>query len=90
MKEETIYIEMLDEGTRVFTPVPSLHLGGRYYRVLEHNETDYGMLRFEAGTYVLCLPTKFSDSKDLVPLAYCEVSKKEAEYISKTSGKNDS
>lgn len=82
MKESTIYIELLDEGVRVFVPVPSLHLGGGYYKVLEHNRIDYGVLRFEAETYVLCLPTKFSGNENLVPLAYCKVSKEEAEYVS--------
>ncbi len=82
MKEAIIYIELLDEGTRVFAPVPSLHLGERYYKVLEHNRPDYGVLRFEAGTYVFCLPTKLSGDENLVPLAYCEVSKEETECIS--------
>ena len=79
MKEATIYIELLDEGIRVFAPVPSLHLGERYYKVLEHNRADYGVLRFEAGTYVLCLPTELLGGENLVPVAYCEVSKEEAE-----------
>lgn len=87
MKEAIIYIELLDEGVRVFAPVPSLHLGGRYYKVLEHNKPDYGILRFEAGTYVLCLPTKLLGTDELVPLAYCEVSKEEAEHISNHSSK---
>jgi hypothetical protein len=78
MKETEIYIELLDEGVRVFAPVPALHLGGRYYKVLEHNRSDYGVLHFEAGTYVLCLPTKLIGDENLVPLAYCEVSKEEA------------
>lgn len=79
MQEATIYIELLDEGIRTFAPVPSLHLGGRYYKTLDHNRADYGLLRFEAGTYVLCLPTKLSGD-EFVPLAYCEVTKEEAEY----------
>ena len=81
MEETTIYIEMFDEAVRVFVPVPSLHLGDRYYKVLRHTRADYEALRFEAGTYVLCLPTKLSGADDLVPLAYCEVSKEEAEHI---------
>ncbi len=87
MKEATIYIELLDEGTRVFAPVPSLHLGGRYYKVLEHNRSDYGILRFEIGAYVLCLLSKFSADENLVPVAYCEVSKEEAEYVSSNLSK---
>jgi hypothetical protein len=87
VKETTIYIELLDEGVRVFAPVPALHLGGRYYKVLQHNRNDYGMLRFEAGIYVLCLPTKLEGDENLVPLAYCEVSKEEAEYISSNLNK---
>jgi hypothetical protein len=81
VEEATIYMELLDEGTRVFAPVPALHLGGRYYKVLEHNRSDYGTLRFETGMYVLCLLTKLS-KENLVPLAYCEVTKEEAEYMS--------
>ncbi|HEX8638477.1 MAG TPA: hypothetical protein VF692_10465, partial [Pyrinomonadaceae bacterium] len=80
-----IYIELLDEGTRVFAPVPAIHLGGRYYKVLEHNRADYGVLRFNPGTFVLCLPCKLSVNENLVPLAYCEVSKEEAEYMSLNS-----
>ena len=81
MQEETIYIELLDESARVFAPVLAEHLGGRYYKVLEHNRADYGTLRFEVGTYVLCLPTKLSGGNELVPLAYCAVDKEEAEYM---------
>lgn len=89
MNEEVIYIELLDEGVRVFAPVPALHLGERYYKVLQHNKRDYGVLRFEVGTYVLCcLPTKLSGEENLVPLAYCEVSKEEAEYVSANSSEN--
>ena len=80
MEKTTIYIELLDEGVRVFAPVSALHLGGRYYKVLEYNKEDYKP-RFEAGTYVLCLPTKLSGD-ELVSLAYCEVSREEAEYMS--------
>lgn len=82
MQKETIYIELLDEGTRVFAPVLAEHLGGRYYKILEHNRADYGVLRFEVGTYVLCLLTKFSAENELVPLAYCAVDKEEAEHMS--------
>ena len=81
MQETIIYIEMFDEAVRVFVPVPSLHLGDRYYKVLKHNRADYESLRFEAGTYVLCLPTKLSGD-ELVLLAYCEVNQEEAEYAS--------
>ncbi len=80
MKEATIYIELLDEEIRVFAPVVAMHLGGRYYKVLEHR-TDDEKLRFETGTYVLCLLSKLSGNEMLVPVAYCEVSKEEAEYV---------
>jgi hypothetical protein len=80
MQEESIYIELLDEGVRVFAPVPALHLGERYYKVLEFDR-DYYKPRFEEGTYVLCLPTKLLGDENFVPLAYCEVSKEEAEYV---------
>ena len=81
MQKATIFIELLDEGARVFAPVQAEHLGGRYYKVLEHNQGEF-YPRFAAGTYVLCLPTKLSRD-ELVPLAYCEVDKEEAEYMSK-------
>ena len=84
MQKATIYIELLDEGTRVFAPVPAEHLGGRYYKVLKHNQIEF-YPRFEAGTYVLCLPTKLSVGNELVPLAYCEIDKEEAEYMSSSS-----
>lgn len=76
-------MELLNEGTRVFAPVSALHLGGRYYKVLEldENRKDSQTLRFEAGKYVLCLLTELSE-ENLVPLAYCEVTKEEAEYMS--------
>lgn len=86
MEETIIYIEMFDEAVRVFVPVPSLHLRDRYYKVLEHHRSDYETLRFETGTYVLCLPTKLLGTDELVPLAYCEVSKEEAEYSSSVLG----
>lgn len=87
MSEEIIYIELLDEGVRVFAPVPALHLGDRYYKVLEHNRNDYGDLRFKVGTYVFCPLTKFPNTENLVPLAYCEVGREEAEYMTNLEGK---
>ena len=81
MNKEIIYIELIDEGTRVFAPVPAEHLGGRYYKILEYERDDIRPC-FEAGTFVLCLPTKLEEDEDLISLAYCEVSKEEAEYIS--------
>jgi hypothetical protein len=81
MEETIIYVEMFDEAVRVFVPVPSLHLGDRYYKVLEHNRSDYETLRFETGIHVFCLPTKLIGTEELVPLAYCEVSKEEAESM---------
>ena len=86
MQEATIYIELLNEGTRVFVPVSALHLGGRYYKVLDYDRSDYETLRFDIGTYVLCLPTKLS-VEEPVPLAYCEVTKEEAEYVSSNLSK---
>jgi hypothetical protein len=80
MQETTIYVELL-EGTIVFAPVPALHLGERYYKILEHNREDYDTLRFNTGTYVLCLLSKLSVNENLVPVAYCEVNKEQVEYI---------
>ncbi len=88
MQEKTIYVELL-EGTIVFAPVPALHLGDRYYKILEHNREDYDTLRFNVGTYVFCLSSKFSENESLVPVAYCEVSKEQAEYISRSSRKEN-
>ena len=31
MQETIIYIELLNEGTRVFAPFSAIHLGDRYY-----------------------------------------------------------
>lgn len=81
MQETNIYIELLKEGTIVFAPVPALHLGSRYYKVLEHNREDYETLRFNTGTYVMCLPAKFSSDENLVSVAYCEVNKEDVECI---------
>ena len=80
MQETTVYVELL-EGTIVFAPVPALHLGERYYKILEHNREDYDTLRFNTGTYVLCLLSKLSVNENLVPVAYCEVSREQVEYI---------
>ena len=79
MEKTTIYTELLDEGVRVFAPVLALHLGGRYYKVPKYDREGIKP-RFDEGTYVLCLPTKFSGD-EFVSLAYCEVSREEAECM---------
>lgn len=87
MQETNVWVELLDEGVTVFAPVPALHLGGRYYKILENNRPDYKPL-FGTGTFVFCLLSKFSTHENLVPVAYCEVSRGEAEYISANPKEN--
>jgi hypothetical protein len=81
MEETTIYVELLEEGTIVFAPVPALHLGQSFYKILEHNRNDYDKLRFQAGTFVFCLLSKFSGDENLVPVAYCEIGRNQGEVI---------
>lgn len=73
MQETTVYVELLDEGTIVFAPVPAVLVGGHCYKILEPKETDDIILRFNSGTYVYCFLSKFSDDENLVPVAYCEI-----------------
>lgn len=81
MEQATIYVELFDEGVRVFAPVPALYLGERYYKILEHNREGDETLRFNSGTYVFCLLSKFSANENLVPVAYCEVSEQEVQSL---------
>ncbi len=86
MQETTIYVELL-EGTIVFAPVPARRLGERFYKNLEHNRTEYDTLCFNTGTYVLCLLSELSVDENLVPVAYCEISKEQVEYVLSNSSK---
>jgi hypothetical protein len=82
MQETTIYVELMDEGTIVFVPVLAVHLGERFYKILEHKRADDEKLRFDMGTFVFCLLSKFSGDENLVPVTYCEVNKELTENVS--------
>ena len=73
MQETTIYVELLDEGTIVFAPVPAVLAGKHCHKILEPKAADENMLRFSPGAYVYCLLSKFSDDENLVPVTYCEI-----------------
>ena len=52
MQETTIYVELLDEGTIVFAPVPAEHLEGNSYKILKLSAPNDYSFRFKEGTYV--------------------------------------
>ena len=82
MEKTKIYVEIIEGSAEpVFTEVPALYLGKRFYKIAEHSREDYDTLRFNTGTYVVCLVTQFQPSEDLVPVAYCEISQEAVEYI---------
>jgi hypothetical protein len=80
--ETVIYVE-LEEGssTPVFAPVSAIHLGKNFYKIIEHQRKDYDALRFSTGTYVVCLLSQLSVSKNLIPVAYCEIEEAAVKYI---------
>lgn len=80
--ETEIYVE-LEEGsaTPVFAPVPAIHLGKNFYKIIEHQRKDYDSLRFNTGTFVVCLLSQLWMDKDLVRVAYCEISEEAVKYI---------
>lgn len=86
MSETEIYVE-LEEGsaTPVFAAVAAIHLGQKFYRILEHNRRDYDALRFNVGTYVFCLTAEIKGN--LMPVAYSEISQEAVEYILSNSQK---
>lgn len=53
---ETIYVELLEEGVRVWRPVPAENLGGSFYRIgNEHRPEEFAEVwRFPTGTIVRC------------------------------------
>lgn len=79
--ETVVYVELTDEGTVVFAPIPAIKLGERIYKLLEHNRPDYESLKFIPGTFVYCLMTKFDNNENLVPLAYSDISEEAVAYI---------
>lgn len=83
MNETEIYVELLDEGATVFGLVPAIHLGKRFYKIIKSDRLDYKP-KFGEGIYVMCLMSQFEEGKNLFPVAYCEVSKEEAEYLAKS------
>lgn len=77
-----IYVELIEGSAEpMFTPVPAVHLGKRFYKILEHGRRDYDTLRFNTGTYVVCFFTKFENADELLPMAYCDIPQEAVEYI---------
>ncbi len=84
--ETIIYVEIEEgSGVPVFAPVPAIHLGQKFYKIIEHHRNDYDTLRFNTGTFVCCLMSKLSISEDLVLVAYSEISEDAVTYILGTS-----
>jgi hypothetical protein len=80
--ETVVYVELTDEGIRpVFAPIPAIYLGRSYYKILNYDRDDYDSSRFLPGTFVYCLMTKFEGTENLVPVAYCEISKEAVDNI---------
>ncbi len=52
-KIETIYIELLDEGTECYRPVESERLGGELYRIVSEKPEDE-VWPFSVGDTVKC------------------------------------
>jgi hypothetical protein len=66
-KGRTIYIELLEEGTRCWRPVESEHLGGELYRITGERP-DGEVWPFEQGDIVKCRIHAFQEgSTGLVP-----------------------
>ena len=73
---EIIYIELLDEGTKVFRPTFGVPLGGSRYRVLETSDYDADdeVWKFVPGSVVRCIRKKEDGEEILIATELVEMS----------------
>ena len=65
-----IYIELLDEGTRVWRPVEAVHIQDDLYQIIQANtQPDDERWPFEADSVVRC-KAKRTQEGDLMLVAY--------------------
>ena len=65
-----IYVSLLDEGTRVWTPVDAERVGEDTYRIVSVNpDPDDEKWEFTSGDVVHCVPMVLSKGECLVAVA---------------------
>lgn len=68
--EKIIYIQLLDEGTKVYRPVPACEIGNNIYEVngFEIYDPEDEVWEFSPGTYVLVEEQKLDEKIVLVAI----------------------
>jgi hypothetical protein len=64
MKEETIYVYLLDEGLDVWRPVKAIHIRDKIYKIVSENpDPEDEKWQFSAGDFVRCESKPLSDTE---------------------------
>ena len=68
--ERNIYIQLLEEGTKVYRPVPAIEIANNIYKVRGFEIYDSGdeIWEFSPGTYVLVEEQNLDGEKVLVAI----------------------
>jgi len=74
MRQRTIYVYLLDEGTDVWRPVAAEELRDGVYRIISENpDPDDERWEFPPGSVVRCEDRQLSDGRFLVAVARATV-----------------
>jgi hypothetical protein len=70
-----IYVDLPDELVAVWCPVEAVHVGGDVYQIVQVNDDPVdARWAFKTGAKVRCRPTSTRDGKEIILVAYEEVS----------------
>jgi len=65
MKEETIYVYLLDEGVDVWRPVKAIHVRDKIYKIVSENQDQEDeKWQFSTGDFVRCELKHLSETDD--------------------------